>query len=499
MKLWTRTKLKAVCELNIENVVAGVVIGDDWVQAVIVHIDPRGAVYPIRTKARRIKTQPGLIPSLDDVCKAVVSCWKEILKEGPLDYSRFVLGLPPWCLGSRDTFTEFTIDCDERLPTFRLPKIRGHHVRELEKAASTADLPRHSVPVELVPLAYVLQGNRRIIDPRGLVSDMLKLHARVVFADLGTVLGLLDCLHDQGLRVNTMMAPHTAAEVLLTNDEKHLGTVVIDVGQRYTLCSLYHNGLLRYTARTEGGIKRVYAEIAHRLGTTSDRVAAYIRDKEPDISAHESDHSIRTLPLFRSALMPRSTKGLEDAAFPAANEIFQRTTQCVKRAADEMKIRFRSMVLLGDDPITLRVLKFLAEEQLLIRGRITRPQCVLGIPQPRTIGRTRTLSFFQQAVQGTPRRQVFLDQYNQNPLDTLARRFSDKATDASRRVLHRIADTAFRKAEPASAPASPEPAPVPLTTHEQLHAAIVAARERHSSHTGTYAPVPRQNIASLLK
>lgn len=43
------TRPGAVGELDPMNVFAGVVIGDDWVQALLMHVDPNGSVYPIRS------------------------------------------------------------------------------------------------------------------------------------------------------------------------------------------------------------------------------------------------------------------------------------------------------------------------------------------------------------------------------------------------------------------------------------------------------------------
>jgi hypothetical protein len=501
MKRWKKTQRpRAICEFDIANVLAGIIVGDDWVQALIVHVDPRGAVYPIRSRWREIKTPPGLIPGLDSIREAIVGCWQDIHEQGTVEYSRFVLGLPPWCTTGRDTRAETMIECDERLPPLQLPRIRSHHVQALEECASQAGIPDYSVAIDMIPLSYELENGKRTQAPRGQVSPSLKLRAHTISADLGITLGILHSLHLLGIRVHEIMSSHVASTRYLSDDEKDVGSVVVDVGQRHTLCSFFSDGLLRHVAHKQDGIRKVHAEIAQKLRTTSAKVAACIREREQLLFIDDPNDNVDSLPLFRWSTMPRSTKGLEDAAFPAASRIMLGVKHCITVAQKEMMVPVRNIILISDDPLTLRIMKFLSEEQLEMCCRIAHPPQALGTPELHVMARTRTFGFFLQAVLGPPRRQVFLDRYNETMLDTFARNVSTRATDASLRVLRRLVDATTGRA--ATDPGAVIPASVAQEAslpHRQFHTAVGRAREslrRASQQPPT--PLP-ENLAAILQ
>ena len=54
-----------VCELDPTHIFGGIIIGDNWVEAVVMHVDPMGYQYPIRStqvQFERVNTAPRPVP-----------------------------------------------------------------------------------------------------------------------------------------------------------------------------------------------------------------------------------------------------------------------------------------------------------------------------------------------------------------------------------------------------------------------------------------------------
>lgn len=169
-----------------------------------------------------------------------------------IEYNKCFLCLPAWCTRSRDISQSIEIGYDCRIPRCREPVVTERDYRQILERAATEELPSSYVPVDLAPHCFVLDGGRRVSDPRRETSSTVSLPAHVNMAEYGVVKSILDALHRVGVRVDGMMSTPAAAAGVLKAEESDAGTAVIDIGRRYSTAVFFEQGTPRYSSTWAG-------------------------------------------------------------------------------------------------------------------------------------------------------------------------------------------------------------------------------------------------------
>ncbi|WP_455476685.1 cell division protein FtsA [Bartonella sp. B41] len=100
------------------------------------------------------------------------------------------------------------------------------------------DTERHIL--HSVPVSYVLDGDRGISDPVGMVGELLGVDVHVVTAETASLRNLEACINRAHLSVEAMVAaPFASGLSVLTNDEARLGSACIDFGGGTTTVAVF--------------------------------------------------------------------------------------------------------------------------------------------------------------------------------------------------------------------------------------------------------------------
>ncbi|MBN1670886.1 MAG: hypothetical protein JXR37_07630 [Kiritimatiellae bacterium] len=426
-----RRKKQVMFELKAETTIAAASVGDDWAQIVILHLDPKtGAVYPIRAKHVPIDTFRHHTPSLSQINAALEKCWRGLRGTTPLDYGRFFLCLPPWCCGSRGDSRTIAIDFDPRIPGLRTPKVTAHHVARLEEMVRQEVARSQSVVVDLIPHHFVLDSGRRLADPVGATTKTLKLEAYLILAEQGTAQGIVDGLADIGIRVDAVMSPWTAAANILAREEKEQGAAVIDVDRRNTCCAFFSEATMEYATRVEGGSADVLEWIGAHLRIPPAAVADCVNEWKEILTPVSWDKTIQRLPLFHWASTHPGLRELDAAAALAAEALSERILQRVVVAQREMMIELKSLVLVGDDMLTLRALQGILADRTGIACRVAMPERVHDVTDVEIRAPARAVGLVREGQALPEHRRVFALPYNRPVLHIMNQRVNTRARQA---------------------------------------------------------------------
>jgi len=122
--------------------------------------------------------------------------------------------------------------------------------------------------IHSIPVAYTVDGNRGIRDPRGLFGDHLSVNMHLVSAGSGvirTVRNVVDRCH---LQIDDfVIAPYASGLSTLVEDETDLGVTVVDMGAGTTSIAVYSDGDAVYTDIVPVGGAHVTNDIARGLST----------------------------------------------------------------------------------------------------------------------------------------------------------------------------------------------------------------------------------------
>ena len=139
------------------------------------------------------------------------------------------------------------------------------------EAASAISLPASREIVHVLPREFVVDGESGVKDPVGMSGVRLEVETHVVTASSAAVKNLSKALSEAGIKINDIVFSGLAsAHSVLTETEKELGCVLIDIGAGTTSVVAYVDGSLAYSGVIPVGAKNVTNDIAIGLRVSLD-------------------------------------------------------------------------------------------------------------------------------------------------------------------------------------------------------------------------------------
>ncbi len=126
--------------------------------------------------------------------------------------------------------------------------VQQDDVRRVLEAARTVALPHSHQVVHLIPRGFWLDDENGVRNPVGLHGYRLEVEAHLVAASRAVLQTVEACCAEAGLHVQAfVLQPLAAGEAVLTEDEKELGVVLVDVGGGTTDIGIFLEGAAWHT------------------------------------------------------------------------------------------------------------------------------------------------------------------------------------------------------------------------------------------------------------
>lgn len=102
--------------------------------------------------------------------------------------------------------------------------------------------------LHVIPQYYIIDGQDRIQDPRGMHGIRLEVCAHIILGAVACVQNVISCCQMAGVAVGDIVLEQLAsAAAVLTKDELELGVAVLDIGGGTADLAVYQNGSIRHT------------------------------------------------------------------------------------------------------------------------------------------------------------------------------------------------------------------------------------------------------------
>ena len=146
----------------------------------------------------------------------------------------------------------------------------GDIARVLRAGASHALASERSV-VHSIPIGYTLDGDNRVLDPRGMLGEKLGVDMHVVTAENSPLRNIELCINRAHLSVETVVAtPYAAGLAALVDDEAQMGCACVDMGGGTTTLSIFMDGRFVFADAVAIGGNHVTMDLARGLSTRLD-------------------------------------------------------------------------------------------------------------------------------------------------------------------------------------------------------------------------------------
>ncbi len=136
-------------------------------------------------------------------------------------------------------------------------------VSRVIEAARAISLPADREIIHVIPKNFKVDSQDGIKDPVGMTGVRLESEAHIITAMTTALRNIEKCIHDVGLSVDGFVFSGLASsEVILSETEKELGVVAVDIGAGSTSICAFVEGSIAYSASLPIGARHITQDLA---------------------------------------------------------------------------------------------------------------------------------------------------------------------------------------------------------------------------------------------
>lgn len=252
---------------------------------------------------------------------------------------------------------------------------------DLDKAMSVARniaIPHNREILHVVPRSYTLDGQEGIRSPLGMHCFRLEVDAHIITASTTSLANLEDAVESAGVLVDRfILNPLAAGDAVLTDHEREMGAVVIDIGGGTTDLAIFIDGTVWHTAIIPVGGNHVTQDITYWMRVPfglAEQVK--IQRGHADMNA-VSESEVFPVEPFGGEILPVSRRDLAMVIEARFEEIFELVEKEIKRSGYAGLLRAGAVITGGSSQ--LPGYRDLASRILNLPVRLAHPEKITGI------------------------------------------------------------------------------------------------------------------------
>lgn len=136
-------------------------------------------------------------------------------------------------------------------------------IQRVTEAARAISIPSSREIIHVVPKNFIVDTQEGVHDPTNMSGVRLEVETHIISGAAMTMRNLVRCVQQVGVDVEELVfAGLAAAESTLSDTEKELGVVLLDIGGGTTNMALFLDGAIAYSAVLPVGGKNITNDIA---------------------------------------------------------------------------------------------------------------------------------------------------------------------------------------------------------------------------------------------
>ena len=141
-------------------------------------------------------------------------------------------------------------------------------VARVIETAKAVNIPTDQQILHVLPQEFIVDGQEDVREPLGMSGVRLETRVHIVTGAVSAAQNIIKCVRRCGLEVqDLMLQPLASSMAVLTEDEKELGVVLIDIGGGTTDVAVFTGGAIRHTAVVPIAGDQITNDIAMALRT----------------------------------------------------------------------------------------------------------------------------------------------------------------------------------------------------------------------------------------
>ncbi|MDO8567214.1 MAG: cell division protein FtsA [Dehalococcoidales bacterium] len=212
-----------VCTILAEN-------GPDGLKTVGVGITPSRGMHK------------GMVVNIDEAAEAIYQSVKKAEETCNLKVESAYIGVTGRHVTSMNNHGVISINRNDRL-------VRPDDLRRVLNATQSVKVASDRKLLHVIPRSYGVDGQCGVRNPVGMHGTKLDVETHIITATQTSLQNMVKCIRKVGVEVEDLvLEPLASAEAVLTEEEKHDGVVLADIGGGTTDIAIFREGSIWHTA-----------------------------------------------------------------------------------------------------------------------------------------------------------------------------------------------------------------------------------------------------------
>jgi len=242
------------------DLLVGLDIGTSKVVALVAELSPEGQFNVLglgQTSSKGLKK--GVVVNIE----ATVQSIQKALEEAELMSDRRIIQVFTGIAGNH--IVSFN---SSGMVAIRDKEVGAGDVERVLETAKAINIPTDQQILHILIQEFIIDGQEDVREPIGMSGLRLEVKVHIVTGAVSAAQNIVKCVRRCGLEVNDLiLQPLASSLAVLTDDEKELGVVLIDIGGGTTDIAIYSQGSIRHTAVIPIAGDQITNDIAMALRT----------------------------------------------------------------------------------------------------------------------------------------------------------------------------------------------------------------------------------------
>lgn len=179
-------------------------------------------------------------------------------------------------------------------------------VSRVVEAAKAVSLPSSREILHVIPRDFIVDGQEGIKDPLGMTGVRLEVDTQIVTGATTAIRNLGKCINEVGVDTESpVFAGLASSHAVLSETEKELGVVLVDIGAGTTDIAIWVDGSLSYSSVLPVGARNVTNDIAVGLRVSlesAEKIKIFLSHKDKPKTGAETPKAADELDLSSLSL-----------------------------------------------------------------------------------------------------------------------------------------------------------------------------------------------------
>lgn len=356
-----------------ERIVTGIDVGSSKITTILATLSPEGKVSVIgvsNVPSKGIKK--GVVVDIDEAVEAIAGSLEASERMAGYAVSSAYVSVDGTHISSLNSHGVVAVAHPEG-------EITPSDVGRVTEAAQAISIPSSREIIHVVPRGFVVDSQDGVRDPVGMSGIRLEVQTNIISGSTMVMRNLVKCVQQVGVDVEDLVFSGLASsEAVLTDTEKELGAVLVDIGGGTTDLLVFADGSPAYAAVLPIGAQNITNDLAIGLRTSLEAAEAIkaklsteanLNDKNVEKTMDVSDLGLEVTTLPKDMLY--------DIIKARLTEIFSLVALEVKKSGFQGKLP-AGVILCGGGAQTADVVG-VAKKVLKVPVRVGTPTGATGL------------------------------------------------------------------------------------------------------------------------